>query len=277
MALVRIRDEFPILERRNYLNSCSLGALSRRAEAALHEFAARWHDQGAAAWYEHWWSLLADLRRRVEKMFAAPAGSVALLPTTSTCLSVIAESLDWSKRNRIVATELDFPTLLYQWRVRPGAELVVLESSDGVRVDLEQFERAVDERTLAVATSHAHGPHRLGRSGDRGRGGSAGDPGHEPRAGRTGGGRLPRRRVLVAHGGRPRIRVGNRGRPASVSGRRGSALGGKARRGGPPPRRGAGQPPLLQHRRRSGRLRGGAGGHAALELPRQDSNLRPDG
>ena len=51
MALVRIRDEFPILERRNYLNSCSLGALSRRAEAALHEFAARWHDQGAAAWY----------------------------------------------------------------------------------------------------------------------------------------------------------------------------------------------------------------------------------
>lgn len=154
MALVRIRDEFPILERRNYLNSCSLGALSRRAEAALHEFAARWHDQGAAAWYEHWWSLLADLRRRVEKMFAAPAGSVALLPTTSTCLSVIAESLDWSKRNRIVATELDFPTLLYQWRVRPGAELVVLESSDGVRVDLEQFERAVDERTLAVATSH---------------------------------------------------------------------------------------------------------------------------
>lgn len=80
MALVRIRDEFPILERRNYLNSCSLGALSRRAEAALHEFAARWHDQGAAAWYEHWWSLLADLRRRVEKMFAAPAGSVSSSP-----------------------------------------------------------------------------------------------------------------------------------------------------------------------------------------------------
>lgn len=154
MDLARIREEFPILGRRNYMNSCSLGALSRRAEARLHEFATRWHDQGAAAWYEHWWSLLADLRRRVEKMFAAPAGSVALLPTTSTCLSVVAESLDWSKRNRIVATELDFPTLLYQWRVRPEAELVVLESADGVGVDLQQFEDAVDERTLAIATSH---------------------------------------------------------------------------------------------------------------------------
>ena len=154
MDLARIREEFPILGRRNYMNSCSLGALSRRAEARLHEFATRWHDQGAAAWYEHWWSLLTDLRRRVEKMFAAPAGSVALLPTTSTCLSVVAESLDWSKRNRIVATELDFPTLLYQWRVRPEAELVVLESADGVGVDLQQFEDAVDERTLAIATSH---------------------------------------------------------------------------------------------------------------------------
>ena len=154
MNVDRIRAAFPILQRRNYLNSCSLGALSTRAEERLQDFLDRWHDMGASAWYEHWWGMLAELRRRVADLFAASAGTVALLPSTSTCLSVISESLDWSKRNRIVTTELDFPTLLYQWKVRPGVEMVVLESPDGVSIDPQQFEDAVDERTLAIATSH---------------------------------------------------------------------------------------------------------------------------
>ena len=154
MNLDGIRAQFPILHRRNYLNSCSLGALSTRAEERLQDFLDRWHDMGASAWYEHWWGLLAELRHRAADLFAAPAGTVALMPSTSACLAVISGSLDWTKRNRIVTTELDFPTLLYQWKVRPGVEMVVLESPDGVRVDPQQFEDAVDERTLAIATSH---------------------------------------------------------------------------------------------------------------------------
>ena len=154
MNVDRIRSAFPILQRRNYLNSCSLGALSTQAEERLRDFLDRWHDMGASAWYEHWWGMLAELRRRVADIFGASAGTVALMPSTSACLSVISESVDWSKRNRIVTTELDFPTLLYQWKVRPEVEMVVLESPDGVGVDLRQFEDAVDERTLAIATSH---------------------------------------------------------------------------------------------------------------------------
>ena len=154
MNLDRIRDEFPILGRRNYLNSCSLGALSRRSEERLGDFVAKWHDFGASAWYEHWWGALGELRGRVEALFGAPSGTIALMPSTSACLAAISSSLDWTGRNRIVTTELDFPTLLYQWKVRPDAEMVVLESRDGVHIDPQQFADAVDERTLAIATSH---------------------------------------------------------------------------------------------------------------------------
>ena len=154
MNLSMIRSAFPILQRRNYLNSCSLGALSDRAEDRLRGFVAEWHDYGASAWYEHWWGLLGELRGRVETLFAAPAGTVALMPSTSACLAAISSSLDWTKRNRIVTTELDFPTLLYQWKVRPDAEMVVLRSPDGVQIDPQQFADAVDDRTLAIATSH---------------------------------------------------------------------------------------------------------------------------
>ena len=150
MNLDRIRAQFPILQRRNYLNSCSLGALSTRAEDRLSDFVATWHEFGASAWYEHWWGLLAELRGRVETMFGAPAGTVALMPSTSACLAAVSSSLDWTKRNRIVTTELDFPTLLYQWKVRPDAEMVVLESHDGVHIDPQQYADAVDERTLAA-------------------------------------------------------------------------------------------------------------------------------
>ena len=154
MTLDQVRSSFPILQRRNYLNSCSLGALSTRAEERLSDFVEKWHDYGASAWYEHWWGLLGELRGRVEALFGAPAGSVALMPSTSACLAAISSSLDWKKRNRIVTTELDFPTLLYQWKVRPDAEMVVLESPDGVHIDPQQFADAVDDRTLAIATSH---------------------------------------------------------------------------------------------------------------------------
>jgi len=151
---LELRGEFPILERCVYLNSCSLGALSRRAEAELARFLEEWHTLGASGWYERWMGRLAELRGRMESFLGAAPGTVALLPTTSTALAVVAESVDYRERNRVVCTELDFPTLAYQWAVKAGVELVVLKSRDGVGIHPEQFAEVVDERTAFLATSH---------------------------------------------------------------------------------------------------------------------------
>ena len=56
------RAEFPIFRRSNYLNSCSLGALSRRSRARVNECLDIWETRGAAAWYDIWWAALAELR-----------------------------------------------------------------------------------------------------------------------------------------------------------------------------------------------------------------------
>lgn len=151
-----LRREFPILERQTYLNSCSLGALSRRSEAYLQEFVQRWHGLGASAWYELWMGRIEDLRRHVARTHGAAPAQLALLPSTSVALSQVIESAPRRGRRRVVCTTLDFPTLVYQWHVRPDLELVLLPSPDGVRVDPEQFEAVVDERTLFVATSHVY-------------------------------------------------------------------------------------------------------------------------
>jgi kynureninase len=150
------RAEFPIFRRSAYLNSCSLGALSTRSRARIDQCLDLWDGLGAAAWYEIWWGALAELRARYARWIGAPEGSVALHPNISAGLTSVAESLDYRRRPKVVVTGLDFPTVAYQWLARAGegVEVTIVESPDGIGVPLEALERAVDERTALIATSH---------------------------------------------------------------------------------------------------------------------------
>ena len=148
------RDEFPILARKTYLNSCSLGALSRRAEASIRQFHEEWHNYGASAWYEIWMGRLAELRARVARMLNVGASQIALGHSTSALLASIASSLDFTKRNKVVIADLDFPTLAYQWLNRRDVEVVYVPSDDGATIDPQRFADAVDDRTAVLATSH---------------------------------------------------------------------------------------------------------------------------
>jgi selenocysteine lyase/cysteine desulfurase len=148
------RAEFPILERTTYLNSCSLGALSHRALGRINTFHEEWHTYGASAWYETWMGRLAELRTRVGSMIGAQDGEIALAASTSAALSVLGSAFDYAKRNRVIVAELDFPTVAYQWMVRPGVELIRIPSDDGVSIDPDRVADAIDERTAVVSISH---------------------------------------------------------------------------------------------------------------------------
>ena len=153
--LLAYRDEFPILQRRTYLNSCSLGALSQRSMDAMAEFMELWNAYGASAWYEIWWAELQNVRDSFAQLIGATGREIAIQPNVSVALSSVASALDFHERPKVVMTELDFPTVFYQWMVKrhPEIELVVLESEDGVTVPLEKYESAIDERTALVSTS----------------------------------------------------------------------------------------------------------------------------
>lgn len=148
------RAEFPILEHTTYLNSCSLGALSRRALLRVAQFHDDWHTFGAAAWYAIWIGRLAELRARVARMIGAADSEVALAASTSAALSVIASAFDYHTRPRVIIADIDFPTVAYQWMVRPGIELIRVPSDDGVVIDPQRVADAIDARTAIVALSH---------------------------------------------------------------------------------------------------------------------------
>lgn len=153
--LVAYRSEFPILQHKTYMNSCSLGALSDRSMQGLARFMETWNEWGAHAWYEIWMGEIAKVREKFARIIGAQLHEVAIAPNVSVAISSIASALDYSKRNKVVIADMDFPTLAYQWLVkeRLGVECVFVESPDRIYTPPELFEAVVDDKTALVATS----------------------------------------------------------------------------------------------------------------------------
>ncbi|MGH2739070.1 MAG: aminotransferase class V-fold PLP-dependent enzyme [Actinomycetota bacterium] len=158
MNLEGYREEFPVVARKAYLISASLGPLSLRSKRYLDEYLGAWEEMGAPepVWFEHIFPRI----RRVKQLFADLVGAdpteLAITTNVSLALSSIVSCLDFEgQRNRIVTTDLDFPTEVQVFRAqeRRGAEVVVLGSPDGLTVPLEAFAAAIDERTALVCVN----------------------------------------------------------------------------------------------------------------------------
>ncbi len=151
--LADYRSEFPVLERTAYLISASLGPVGTRARSRLEAYLDAWASKGAPdlVWHEDIFPAMGDLKRTFALMVGCDADELAITTNISVALSTIATCLDLSgPRNRIVLSELDFPTDGHVWLAQPGAEIVWLRSEDGLTVPLEAYAEAIDERTALV-------------------------------------------------------------------------------------------------------------------------------
>jgi kynureninase len=151
--LAKYRDEFPVLADRTYLISASLGPLSRRSRALAQEHLDLWQRLGPEElWFEHGFPRLEGCRTMFARLIGADVDEVAIVPSVSVGLSAIASCLDFDARPKVVLTDMDFPTDHYVWRAqqRRGAELDVVASDDGIRIDAEEIADRVDEQTAIV-------------------------------------------------------------------------------------------------------------------------------
>ncbi len=156
--LLAYRDEFPILAESTYLVSNSLGAMPRTVPARLAEYAERWATLGVKAWANGWWEMPLTAGDAIAPLLGAGAGEVAMMPNVTLAQAAVLSALDYpATRDTIVMTGLDFPSVRYVYdglATRLGARIRVVESDDGVSIDLERLLAAIDERTRLVAISH---------------------------------------------------------------------------------------------------------------------------
>lgn len=153
--LDRFRDEFPILASTSYLVNHSLGAMPREAGVELQRFADEWAERGVRAWSEGWWETPVTVGDELAPIVGAPPGSIAMVHNVTVAQAVVASCFTLSEpRNRVVFSELNFPSVMYLWHNVPDAHVVTVRSWDGVTVPTETFRSAIDERTAVVPLSH---------------------------------------------------------------------------------------------------------------------------
>jgi kynureninase len=156
--LLKWRGEFPILEKCVYLISHSLGAMPRATFERLQDYAETWATRGVRAWAEGWWEMPLTVGDEVARIIGAGAGTVAMHQNVSICQSLILSCFDpHPKRNKIVYSELNFPSVMYVYEAhaRDGRlRIETVKSDDGITVPLERMLAAIDEETLLVPMSH---------------------------------------------------------------------------------------------------------------------------
>ena len=155
--LLRYRSEFPILDRTTYLISNSLGAMPQGVYEAMKGYADIWATRGVRAWEERWWMLAAQVGDEIGALMNAPPGSVSTHQNVTTCQAVVASCFDFSgKRNKVVYSDMNFPSVMYFWEAQQacGARVHMVKTEDGITVPLERLLDAIDEQTMLVPVSH---------------------------------------------------------------------------------------------------------------------------
>jgi len=150
------RSEFPIVDTCTYLVSHSLGAMPKRTSSYLQQFADQWSSRGVRAWYEGWWEIGRETGNLLAPILGVETNTISMHQNVTVAQAVIGSCFTYDgPRRTIVMTELEFPSnhYLFEGFRRYGAEIVYVPSSDPVRLDLQRFLDAIDERTALVPIS----------------------------------------------------------------------------------------------------------------------------
>lgn len=149
------RDLFPVLENVTYLNSCSQGALAIPVRDALNQYLDGMYAKGSL--WDQWVMKLEELRDLVAVAFETRRTNVAITTTASAGINSVLSSFDFSSpRNRIITTDLEFPTMgqILHAQERRGAEVIHISSDQNGLLNLAEFEEALDDRVALVAVTH---------------------------------------------------------------------------------------------------------------------------
>ncbi|MDE2636616.1 MAG: aminotransferase class V-fold PLP-dependent enzyme [Chloroflexota bacterium] len=156
--LLKWRAEFPILSRCNYLISNSLGAMPSGVYDSLRYYADTWAEQGVSAWGSGWFELPQTAGNKIAPLMGAAEDTVLVHQNASIANSILFGALDFSdpRRDKVVITELDFPSDVYALRswLPDHMRIQTIRSRDGVHIDIDELLDAIDESTRLVSTSH---------------------------------------------------------------------------------------------------------------------------
>jgi kynureninase len=133
-----------------------MGAAPRNAQEFLKTYYESWNEDGINAW-EKWMPFVETSRDLVGRLLGAPGRTIAFHQNVSTLVHSVLGTFDWSqKKNKVLISELTFPTLKYCLEAMKGLGLVFekIKSQDGLSHSPEDFIGAIDDCTALVILDH---------------------------------------------------------------------------------------------------------------------------
>src|ERR1700691_5952180 len=150
-----LRKEFPVLQRKTYLNSGSYCALANDVRAAFEAYMENRLLVGANC--DVWVMKNESVRNLTATLLNASPDEIAVTASVSAGLNALASALQFTgPRNKVVVSDFEFPTNAQIWHAQEprGARVVhVPRAADGY-IPLENFAKAIDGQTQLVAITH---------------------------------------------------------------------------------------------------------------------------
>lgn len=140
-----VREQFPALRNRIYLNTATYGQLpARSSQGAIEHFARR--DRAACADFLSWFDELEPLRANIGRLIGASADDIAFISNASQALGLVMGGIEWQEGDEILTLEHEFPNQLYAAQAVPGVRGVICKTAE--------IQESITDRTrLAVLST----------------------------------------------------------------------------------------------------------------------------
>ncbi len=159
--LAGFRHHFYIPDGEIYMDGNSLGLLSQASESSVLQALDEWKTLGIRGWLEArqpWFYLAEELGAKCAKLVGAEANEVVATGTTTVNIHSLVNTFYQpdSRRRKILADELTFPTDIYALRSIVNLRgfdtdnLVLAESGDGGFLDENEIIALMDKNTALV-------------------------------------------------------------------------------------------------------------------------------
>jgi len=148
-SVQKIREQFPITESKVFLNHAAQSPLPKPVADAIHRYTDDYSKFGTSLIECDRWG-----KPQFANLIGAKSEEIALIENTSVGLNIAASVLHYPPGSNMVTTDLEYPSVVYPWlRKNLGAKVHYVKSIHG-KVSLDDMEKAVDDKTVAVAISH---------------------------------------------------------------------------------------------------------------------------
>jgi cysteine desulfurase/selenocysteine lyase len=143
----------PIAPSVAYFDHAAVAPLPGPTRNAIQDWLTQATEQGDTAWLQ-WARRIEEVRVTAARMINAQPSEIALVPNTTSGISLVAEGYPWQAGDNVVTLANEFPSNQYPWMnlASRGVEVRRVEVEGGVP-DLDRIAAVCDSRTRILSIS----------------------------------------------------------------------------------------------------------------------------